>query len=53
MFGEGLTWDESIPGPGGRLMDVQSANLAVHGFGSDQALLRLQLELPRFRRPVA
>ena len=53
MFGEGLTWDESIPGEVGRLMDVQSANLAVHGFGSDQAFLRLRMELPRFRRPVA
>ena len=34
-------------------MGMQSANLAVHGFGSDQAYLRLQMELPRFRRPVA
>ena len=32
---------------------IQSANLAVHGFSSDQAYLRLETELPRFRQPVA
>ena len=32
---------------------TQSANLAVHGYGSDQAFLRLQMELPHFRKPVA
>jgi hypothetical protein len=53
MFGEGLTWEESVPAQVGTMMGYQSANLAVHGFGSDQAYLRLQTELPRFRRPVA
>ncbi len=53
MFGEGLTWDESVPAQVGMLTGTQSANLAVHGYGTDQALLRLQAELPRFRRPVA
>ena len=53
MLGEGLTWEESIPAQVGAMMGIQSANLAVHGFGSDQAYLRLQMELPRFRRPVA
>lgn len=53
MFGEGLTWEESVPAQVGAMMEMQSANLAVHGFGSDQAYLRLQTELPRFRRPVA
>ena len=53
MFGEGLTWEESIPAQVGLIMGIQSANLAVHGFASDQAYLRLQTELPRFRRPVA
>ena len=53
MFGEGLTWEESIPAQVGTMMGIQSANLAVHGFASDQAYLRLQTELPRFRRPVA
>jgi hypothetical protein len=53
MFGEGLMWDESVPAQVGMMTRTQSANLAVHGYGNDQALLRLQTELPRFRRPVA
>ena len=53
MFGEGLTWEESVPAQVGAMMGTQSANLAVHGFGTDQAYLRLQMELARFRRPVA
>jgi hypothetical protein len=53
MFGEGLTYDESVPAQVGALRNIQSANLAVHGFSVDQAYLRLQSELPRFRRPVA
>jgi hypothetical protein len=53
MFGEGLTWEESVPAQVGKMMGMQSANLAVHGYGSDQAFLRLQMELPRFRKPVA
>lgn len=35
------------------MMATQSANLAVHGFASDQAYGRLEMELPHFRRPVA
>src|SRR5260370_12444330 len=35
------------------MMGVQTANRAVHGYGNDQAYLRLQTELPHFRRPVA
>ncbi len=53
MFGEGLTYAESIPAQVGAMMGVQTANLAVHGYGSDQAYLRLQTELPHFSRPVA
>ena len=53
MFGEGLTWDESVPAQTGAMLGVQSANLAVHGFGTDQAYLRLEAELPRFLHPVA
>jgi hypothetical protein len=53
MFGEGLTWEESIPAQVESMIGIQSANLAVHGFGTDQAYLRLQNELPGFRRPVA
>jgi hypothetical protein len=53
MFGEGLTWEESVPAQVGAIMGIQSANLAVHGFSTDQAYMRLETELPRFRRPVA
>ena len=53
MFGEGLTWDESVPAQVGAMMGIQSGNMAVHGFGTDQAYMRLESELPRFRRPVA
>jgi hypothetical protein len=53
MFGEGLAWDESVPAEVGAIMGVQSANLAVHGYSTDQVYLRLQEELPRFRHPVA
>jgi hypothetical protein len=53
MFGEGLMWEESVPAQVGAMMGIQSANLAVHGYGTDQAYLRLERELPRFQRPVA
>ena len=53
MFGEGLNYEESIPAQVGAMMGVQTANLAVHGYGNDQAYMRLQSELPRFRQPVA
>jgi hypothetical protein len=53
MFGQGLTWEESVPAQVGAMMGIQSANLAVHGYSSDQAYLRLETELPRFRQPVA
>src|SRR2546428_1345428 len=52
MVGERLTWDESIPAQTGAILGSQSANVAVSGFASDQAYLRLQAELSRFRRPV-
>jgi hypothetical protein len=53
MVGEGLTWEETIPAQVAQIIGVQSANLAVSGFASDQAYLRLRADLPRFRRPVA
>jgi hypothetical protein len=53
MFGEGLQWDETIPAQVEARLGIQSANLAVHGYSSDQTYLRLEQELPRFRRPVA
>ena len=53
MFGEGLRWEESIPAQVGAMVGLQTANLAVHGYGNDQAFMKLQMELPRFRQPVA
>ncbi len=53
IFGEGLTWEESIPAQVEALTRIQSANLAVHGYSTDQIYLRLKRELPRFRQPVA
>jgi hypothetical protein len=53
MVGHGLTWDETIPAQVEALLGMQSANLAVHGYATDQAYLRLLAELPRFRRPIA
>ena len=53
MFGKGLTWEESVPAQVGAMLEKQSANLAVDGYASDQAYLRLTTELPRFREPVA
>ena len=53
IFGEGLNWDESIPAQTAALAGVQTANLAVHGYSTDQMFLRLQQELPRFRHPLA
>jgi hypothetical protein len=53
MVGEKLLWRETIPAQTGALLGVQSANLAVSGYATDQAYLRLASELPRFRRPLA
>ncbi len=53
MFGEGLTWDETVPAQIGSMTGIQTANLAVHGYSTDQGYLRLQTELPRFHHPVA
>ncbi len=53
MVGEALTWEESVPGQVETLMSTHSANLAVSGFSTDQAYVRLLEELPRFRQPKA
>jgi hypothetical protein len=53
MVGEGLAWDETIPARVGDALGLQPANIAVHGYSSDQAYLRLEAELPRFKKPVA
>ena len=53
MVGEGLMWEESVPAQTGALLGVQSANLAVSAYATDQAFMRLRAELPRFRQPMA
>ena len=53
MVGEGLTWDETIPAQVSAILGVQTADIAVSGFASDQDYLKLQEDLPRFRSPVA
>ena len=53
IFGEGLMWDETIPAQVSAMIGVQSANLGVNGYSSDQAYMRLRQELPRFHRPAA
>jgi hypothetical protein len=53
MVGEKLRWRETIPAQTAQILGVQSANIAVSGFATDQAYLRLASELPRFRRPLA
>jgi hypothetical protein len=53
MFGEGVAWEESIPAQVSAMVGIQSANLAVHGYSTDQIYLRLVRELPRFQQPVA
>lgn len=53
VVGEKLQWDETFPAQTARLMNVQSANVAVSGFANDQAFLRVQSELPRFQHPLA
>jgi hypothetical protein len=53
MVGHGLAWDETIAAQLQARTGTQVANLAVHGFASDQAYRRLADELPRFAHPVA
>ncbi len=53
MLGFRLNWRETIAGQVEALTGIQAANLAVNGYGSDQAFLRLHAELPRFAHPVA
>jgi hypothetical protein len=52
-FGYGLAYEETFPFLVGRDLGVQTANLAVVGFGNDQAYLRVLDALPRYRRPLA
>lgn len=53
MVGHHLAWRDTIPAQTASILGIQSANIAVSGFATDQAWLRLTTELPRFRHPVA
>jgi hypothetical protein len=53
MFGDSLTYDESVPAQVGALLGTQSVNMAVYGYSTDQTYMKIEEELPRFRRPVA
>lgn len=51
--GDGLQWRETIPAQVGARLGAQVADLAVNGYSTDQSLIRLRAELPRFRCPIA
>jgi hypothetical protein len=53
MLGYGLEWDETIEGQVAGLTGIQAADIAVNAYSTDQALMRLESELPRFAHPVA
>jgi hypothetical protein len=53
VFGYGLDWPDTIPAQVQALTGIQAADTAVNAHATDQALLRLRHELPRFRQPVA
>jgi len=52
-FGYGLPFEETIPFLVGRDLGVQAVNVAVVGYGNDQAHLRALDALARYRHPVA
>jgi hypothetical protein len=53
VFGYGLDWPDTIPAQVQAMTGIQAANTAVNAHATDQVLLRLRHELPRFRQPVA
>jgi hypothetical protein len=53
MFGDGLTYDESVPAQAGTTLGLQPVNMAVYGFSTDQTYLNIRRELPRFSQPRA
>ena len=53
MFGTKLNWAETVPGQVQGMTGIQSANLAINAFATDQIHLHLVRELPGFRQPVA
>jgi hypothetical protein len=51
--GHALQWSETFAARLGEMLRVQVVDVAVAGYGSDQAYLRALDALPRFSRPVA
>jgi hypothetical protein len=52
-LGYGLEWGETFPAQVGALTGLQPVNMGVNAHATDQTLLRLRRELPRFAHPVA
>lgn len=52
-LGYGLQWAETIPAQVQALTGVQSVDMAVNAHATDQTLMRLRRELPRFAHPAA
>jgi hypothetical protein len=52
-FGYGLPYEETFPFLVGRALRIQTVNVAVVGYGNDQAYLRVVDALPRYRAPLA
>ncbi|MBV9931477.1 MAG: hypothetical protein JO013_11105 [Alphaproteobacteria bacterium] len=52
-LGYGLEWAETVPAQVQAMTGVQAVNMAVNAHATDQTLMRLQRELPRFPHPVA
>ncbi len=53
MLGFRLNWPETTAGRIEAMTGLQSVNLAVNGYGTDQAFMRVQAELPHFAAPSA
>lgn len=53
MLGFRLNWPDTIAGRIKAATGMQSVNLAVNGYSTDQAFMRLAADLPHFTRPVA
>src|SRR6266567_4104472 len=51
-FGYGLPYDETFVHLVGAELGIQTVNLAVVGYGNDQAYRRLRDALPRFAHPL-
>jgi len=52
MFGDGLSYDDSVPARLEAMLGTPSINAAVYGYSTDQTYLKLEKELPRLRHPV-